>query len=489
MPKQEVNDARLPEWLVVGFCGHRRLTDPSVVEGAVRRVVGGLQDDGRRIIGICSAALGADLIFAEEMRHRGFPLQVVLPFPVDRFEHDFATQRGEWPRARAIIDAAIDLDIAAAAPDADAAYLDTGVRIVERADVLIAAWDGQPARGVGGTGDVVAYARAVGRPLVIIDPVSGTVLRDPAAEGGAGTTAGGAGAVTSVQEPREQVRAFFEAADAEAARQGPAVRELTRWLVWLQLLAATVTSAALVFGAEGPWALGSATVDVGVLAGAFALLFVRGRRYSAWWRRRAEAELSRSTYATWDIRRQAPPGHARPGPLPGLARFSRALDLLRQLDRSPLKGLQEAREAYVRDRVDTQIAYFTAKHRLAHAQVTRRKILIAGFTAAGVLSSVILAALLFAPPVSTRTTEWVEFLGLVGPLGASAIGVLLISDESSRRNQRYAEALTSLRAFLPRLRAAPTWDALYRVVSEVEEHLLLELIEWRAFVRHVEEIH
>jgi hypothetical protein len=41
---------------------------------------------------------------------------------------------------------------------------------VDRSDVLLAVWDGQPARGPGGTGDVVAYARARGTPVEVVWP-------------------------------------------------------------------------------------------------------------------------------------------------------------------------------------------------------------------------------------------------------------------------------------------------------------------------------
>jgi hypothetical protein len=36
-------------------------------------------------------------------------------------------------------------------------YALAGAYIAERADVLIAVWDGAPARGTGGTGDIVAW--------------------------------------------------------------------------------------------------------------------------------------------------------------------------------------------------------------------------------------------------------------------------------------------------------------------------------------------
>ncbi len=42
--------------------------------------------------------------------------------------------------------------------------------MVGLADQMIAVWDGQPARGYGGTADVVAYAHRVGVPVRIVWP-------------------------------------------------------------------------------------------------------------------------------------------------------------------------------------------------------------------------------------------------------------------------------------------------------------------------------
>ena len=39
--------------------------------------------------------------------------------------------------------------------------------MVDQADYLIAVWDGQP----GGAGNTVRYARQLGKPVIIIDPI------------------------------------------------------------------------------------------------------------------------------------------------------------------------------------------------------------------------------------------------------------------------------------------------------------------------------
>ena len=46
---------------------------------------------------------------------------------------------------------------------------------MESCDLLIAVWDGQPARGAGGTEEVVSLARIANKPLFVIDPLTATL--------------------------------------------------------------------------------------------------------------------------------------------------------------------------------------------------------------------------------------------------------------------------------------------------------------------------
>lgn len=52
----------------------------------------------------------------------------------------------------------------------ESAFLYAGRRVVDRCDTLIAIWDGAPARGRGGTADIVSYARSIGRDVEIVWP-------------------------------------------------------------------------------------------------------------------------------------------------------------------------------------------------------------------------------------------------------------------------------------------------------------------------------
>jgi hypothetical protein len=55
------------------------------------------------------------------------------------------------------------------------AYLAAGKRVVDLSDIVLAVWNGKPAKGKGGTADVVAYAMRRCVPLIHIDPTSRTV--------------------------------------------------------------------------------------------------------------------------------------------------------------------------------------------------------------------------------------------------------------------------------------------------------------------------
>jgi len=51
-----------------------------------------------------------------------------------------------------------------------AAHMDASIRMIERADELVAIWDGQPARGYGGTADVVHAAHDRQVPVIVVWP-------------------------------------------------------------------------------------------------------------------------------------------------------------------------------------------------------------------------------------------------------------------------------------------------------------------------------
>ena len=127
-------------------------------------------------IALSSAAAGADLLFVHAALDLGLGWEASLPLPVIDFERDFLPE--EWTEVKALLSRAEHLEVAVEPGSRDEAYLTGGFEIVNRCDVLLVVWDGQPARGYGGTADVVGYARAMGRPILIVNPDTKAVRRE-----------------------------------------------------------------------------------------------------------------------------------------------------------------------------------------------------------------------------------------------------------------------------------------------------------------------
>ena len=152
----------------VGITGHQHLADADAwdwVEARIDEILRGLP---RPLVGLTSLAVGADQLFARSvLRNRG-ALHAVIPFA--SYETSFSTH---WERQayRDLLGAAADIQVLPKCATNEDAYLAAGKRVVDLSDVLIAVWDGLPARGTGGTADVVAYCRKQGTRLIHLDPV------------------------------------------------------------------------------------------------------------------------------------------------------------------------------------------------------------------------------------------------------------------------------------------------------------------------------
>lgn len=148
-----------------GVTGHRVLP-PGIAECAVahwRRVLPG----GAELFGVCSLADGADQLFAAHVLAAGGTLEAVLPSPVELFAGTLEADGGRDRLADFVRAAATVITMPFPEP-CDQGYLAAGQAVVDRCDHLFAVWDGRPARGLGGTADVVAYARERGRPVTVL---------------------------------------------------------------------------------------------------------------------------------------------------------------------------------------------------------------------------------------------------------------------------------------------------------------------------------
>jgi hypothetical protein len=121
-----------------------------------------------KTIVISSLAAGADQRLSRLASDRGASLEVIVPAAdlITTFTNVADRDEYESLLARAI--EIIHLDF----PEpSEAAYFAAGKQVVDRADMIIAVWDGRDAEGLGGTGDVVTYAHEQGLKILQLDPI------------------------------------------------------------------------------------------------------------------------------------------------------------------------------------------------------------------------------------------------------------------------------------------------------------------------------
>lgn len=178
----------IPFRLRLGLIGHRTLENPDKLAQEVRDLLAGrlFADLGleaspmRRtpieLAAVTSLADGADRLLANlVLEHPGARLNVILPFAVDLFRAtlDSDGARKEFEKLLALDRSPRVLRQETQPSDElerGYAYRDGARELLNNCDVLIAIWDGKPARGPGGTGETVDTARRRGRPLYIVSP-------------------------------------------------------------------------------------------------------------------------------------------------------------------------------------------------------------------------------------------------------------------------------------------------------------------------------
>jgi len=190
----------IPYRIRIGVTGHRKVADPDAMEALVRAAIDSEiaklfdaksqaeMDRVRRkgVTAISYSALsplaeGADRVAARAiLAYPGARLDVVLPLSMDDYLEDFETEESKLEfheligesrrpvelRHRRIRDDRHD-------PDSQAelrkdCYKSAGQYVVDHCDLLIALWDGEPARGRGGTAEIVTYACEQRRPVIRI---------------------------------------------------------------------------------------------------------------------------------------------------------------------------------------------------------------------------------------------------------------------------------------------------------------------------------
>jgi hypothetical protein len=480
---------QLPTTLAIGFTGHRQLPDEAKCRRAIRRILlEWIEKVPGVVYGVSSAAAGGDLLFAETCIELNLPIRIFLPVPKEQFREDF--DDSSWNRAEAVFGKALSVEATGAGENLKERYYECGIETVQQSQLLLALWDGEPSHGMGGTADMVHFAREQGRPVIWIHSATGAVqhfnvnseisndpemrflnnLPDPAVQMPAGF-------------PRDLVNAWFVKMDENASRVAPQFRRMAAIPIFCTAAAAVLSGKTAYTGSSVVWLwMGTA---LGVMAASLPTIMRLGRRQVAWTRVRTAAEICRSCLALW----RTPALYEVVGPevLPDLAGMLTSLNFLKMSDRAARENnLEEFKRLYRAERVQDQIAYFSRHANRAAAWARRYRNITWASTilAAGLDFWLLLNVHGLNHWISGRLRPDLALSVAIFFQIATVAGSLVVVYDYVRRRDRYRELHRMLVQWDKQLELSQTWAIVLRIASTVEKALLAELIEWRSHIRN-----
>lgn len=473
----KANDSSLfrRAWFI-GFAGHRQVDDAAALKAVIRKELDDFSANlNGDVVGLASAAAGADLLFLEACEEAGLRTVIILPFTEERFSEDF-DDPAEWLKAKARIAAATWCEVAPGNEVAPEAYHVVAREVLEVADRMLFAWNGLPARGRGGTAETVVDAEKWGMPSRIID----TATLDVRWQSGS--------APEPVEDPHfhdlptgRTIAEVFEKLDNRAVSRAPRSRWFAAGSMSVNHLATFLQAVLAVFFLSAGKDIGAAIKFLmAMVAAALPWVGSRLRLQEGWVEDRVRAELLRSLMASHE-----PGSPLRP---PGLELFERDASFIRSAALRLVperKGWQAARDAYLKERIDDQIGFFKSKGWQAS-----RKMRIFGkvfwaaswgaviFTGVTVLTNLMVLGKVWE--ISSAWNTWgMDFIPSVLP-GIAAWSMAIISIfEFKRRAGLYQQLVVTLQEIRPKLAEAKCSSAVQVIIRQCERLLLNELWEWQ----------
>jgi hypothetical protein len=152
----------------IAVSGHRGLTPQveTLIRTAIETELASLLAGNEEVVGLSCLADGADQIFASAVTDHGGSLEVIIP--AEEYRTDLPDEAK--PLYDKLFNRATIVYRCGHRESTPDAHMDASRLMVDRADRLLAVWDGKPARSYGGTADVVAYAEQQNVPVTVVWP-------------------------------------------------------------------------------------------------------------------------------------------------------------------------------------------------------------------------------------------------------------------------------------------------------------------------------
>ena len=502
----------------IGFSGHRDLPNPDALEHALDRLLDEIarKTTGRRMIGVCSAAIGADVIFIEACLKRKLPWLAILPMPPEVFFNikDFPAEASR-KNAMRLLETAASVETTNPVPNLPGqdeheyrhvAFTDSGRRIVDYCDLFIGALRTplDPLKP-GGTGEITEYAKLCHRPMAIIHPESAAIEHH---RWHAPFGSGFMDELSSLPEApvrkdlltvessdeRKTVVDFFGRLTTAARHHVPRLRNVSSIAAILNgALAVFALALALLphwFKGLGDQMAHATNAVLSFFAALATGWFILRKPRERAARYRLGAEICRSVIATWSL----PETHREifRGLPPDYRDFVRTLLNLRRLEGPRLADLAAAAERgvdswrneithYLNDRVKKQLNYYEGEQRKADRRLRIFNPLIAIFGLGNFFIAItfeIAARVKGHPVIGDEGKHVVAFFKVAFPAVTATFLAIVAAREANRRKGRYGEMVQALKENAERLISPPHERAAFDVVVDSERTLLAENIEW-----------
>lgn len=477
-----------PCWFV-GLSGHRHLADSDAVGRRLTEILVALKSEvSGQLVGVSSIAIGADTLFARAVLGLAMPWRALLPSPASEFRSDF--EEKDWKVAQELLGQAVEVEVRATPSCKNEAYLESGMDTVDESDILIAVWNEKPARGTGGTADIVAYARGLKKPLIILNPEKLEVRRegfpehpfsDPEMDYLNALPDDGKGGGENAGAPPPDLLQFFGKVDRMAARVAPDFRRWVASSIVMNTCATILVASTIAFALRLPL-LDASTFAM--TAGAMgAVLYLKFRKvHTQWIHCRVAAEICRAAIATWEMPSLVLPELANQGET--FSRVKRSIRIMHLCSRSKEGAeLDYLKHRYIANRLDDQLRYHQTRSK--RLTVLRTRLIWLFWICSGLAVARAIVTGVFGTagldPGIIHTLN--HFLPLVLPCVAGCALALISVFDLNRQIARSHEMEGFLRSAREETSAVGSVRALQRTIERVEQFLSREISEWYTLSR------
>jgi hypothetical protein len=154
-----------------GITGHQEIGGETIIEWVKLQIMNEFKSNNIEL-GYSCIAKGADQLFARILFEKRIDLVAVVP--CKKYETTFTEDKAlnEFLFLKNYASKEIDLNYD---EPSEQAFFEGGKTVVNYSDILFAVWNGLPAKGLGGTGDVVNYAKEKKKHVIHINPINKTI--------------------------------------------------------------------------------------------------------------------------------------------------------------------------------------------------------------------------------------------------------------------------------------------------------------------------